>query len=106
MVETEIIIHNKTDIRVQAQIYEGRTLISTTLVDPGKAHALPAKPLHIDIFFKNSATGWEIARKLDSDANNFTLSLHNNRYTIHAANDNERLDSATKSELAVKNSTK
>lgn len=106
MVETEITFHNKTETRVQAQIYVGRTLISTTLVDPGETHTLPAKPLRIDIFFKNSATGWEIARKLGTDANNFTLSLHKNRYTIDVAKDNDRLDSATKSELAVKDSTK
>ena len=29
MVETEIPFHNKTEIRVQAQIYAGRTLVST-----------------------------------------------------------------------------
>ncbi len=106
MVETEITFHNKTDTKVQAQIYVGRTLISTTLVDPGKTHALPAVPSRFDIFFKNSATGWGIARKLGTDANNFTLSLHNNRYTINVANDIEQLDSAKKSELAVKDSTK
>jgi len=48
--------------------------------------------LRFDIFFKNSATGWEIARKLDSDANNFTLSQHKNRYTINEEKDNDLLD--------------
>lgn len=105
MVETEITFHNKTETRVQAQIYAGRTLVSTSLVDPGEIRALPSESLRIDIFFKNSATGWEIARKLDSDANNFTLSQHKNRYTINVAKDNDPLDLVTKSELTVKDST-
>lgn len=106
MVETEITFHNNTETRVQAQIYAGRTLVSTSVVDPGEIRALPAKSLRFDIFFKNGATGWEIARKLDSDASSFTLSQHKNRYTINVANDNGPLDSVTKSELAVKDSAK
>ena len=106
MVETEITFHNKTETRVQAQIYAGRTLVSTSLVDPGEVSALPSESLRIDIFFKNSATGWEIARKLGSDGNNFTLSQHKNRYTIKVAKDDGPLDSVTKSELAVEDSTK
>jgi len=106
MIETEIAFHNKTETRVQAQIYAGRTLVSTSVADPGEIRTLPAKSLRFDIFFKNSATGWEIARKLDSDANNFTLSQHKNRYSIIEAKDNNSLDSVKKIELAVKDSTK
>ena len=93
MVETEITFHNKTETRVQAQIYAGRTLVSTSVVDPGEVGALPVKSMRFDIFFKNGATGWEIARKLDSDGNNFTLSQHKNRYTINVAKDKRPLDS-------------
>jgi len=106
MVESEITFHNKTEIRVQAQIFAGRTLISTSVVDPGEIRILPAKSLGYDIFFKNSATGWEIARKLGSDANTFTLSQSKRRYTLHEAKENNPLDSVTKSGLAVKRSTK
>ena len=106
MVETEITFHNETEIRVQAQIFVGRTLISTCVADPGEIRILPAKSLRYDIFFKNGATGWEIARKLDSDARNFTLSQDKSRYTIHEAYGNDRLDSITKSEFVAKDSTK
>jgi len=106
MVESEITFHNKTEIRVQAQIFTGRTLISTCVVAPGEIRILPAKSLDYDIFFKNSVTGWEVARKLGSDANTFTLSQNKRRYTLHEAKENNPLDSVTKSELAVKRSTK
>lgn len=106
MVETEITFHNKTEIRVQAQIFAGRTLVSTCVVDPGEIRILLAKSLRYDIFFKNGATGWEIARKLDSDAKSFALSQHKRRYTIHEAKTNDPLDLVTKSELAVKRSMK
>lgn len=106
MVETEITFHNKTEIRVQAQIFTGRTLVSTCVVGPGEIRILPSKSLPYDIFFKNGATGWEIARKLDSDAKSFTLSQSKSRYTIHEAKEHESLDLITKSELAVKRSTK
>ena len=106
MVETEITFHNETEIRVQAQIFVGRTLVSTCLADPGEIRILPAKSLRYDIFFKNGTTGWEIARKLDSDTKIFTLSQQKRRYTIHEAKENDPLDLVTKSELAVKRSTK
>jgi len=51
MVETDIIFHNKTDIRVQAQIFAGRTLVSTCVVDPGGTRPLMAKSLRYDVFF-------------------------------------------------------
>ncbi len=82
MVETEVTFYNKVKIRVQAQIFMGPTLISTCVVGPGEVRSLPAKSLRFDIFFKNGATGWEIARKLDSEAITFTLSQHNGQYIL------------------------
>ena len=100
MVETEITFQNKTETRVQAQIYAGRTLISTCVIDPGEIHVLPATPMHYDVFFKDGATGWEFARKLGTNASNITLIQHKNRYTISVAKDDHPLDSVPKSELA------
>ena len=91
MVETEITFHNETEIRVQAQIFVGRTLISTCVADPGEIRILPAKSLRYDIFFKNGATGWEIARKLDSDARDFTLNQGKNGYTVQESDNSESL---------------
>jgi hypothetical protein len=82
MIETAITFHNKANIRVQAQLFMGRTLISTCVADPGESQALPAEMVQYDIFLKNSVTGWEIARKLDSEAKSITLSLQNGRYVI------------------------
>jgi hypothetical protein len=95
MVEIEITFHNKTEITVQAQIYAGRTLVSTCVADPGEICALSAESMHYDVFIKNGATGWEIARKLDSDMKKFTLSQDKSRYTIHEANSNDRITSAS-----------
>lgn len=97
MVETEITFHNETEIRVQAQIFVGRTLISTCVADPGEIRILPAKSLRYDIFFKNGATGWEIARKLDSDAKSFTLSQSKKRYTIYEAKENDPIELESRS---------
>jgi hypothetical protein len=79
LVETKISFHNKTETRVMAQIFEGRTLIGTCMLDPGETRILQSGLLRLDIFFKNGATGWEVARKLDSDAKSFTLSKHQTR---------------------------
>jgi hypothetical protein len=106
LVETKITFHNKTETRVMAQIFEGRTLISTCMLDPGETRILQSGLLRLDIFFKNGATGWEVARKLDSDAKSFTLSKHQTRYTVHEVRDNEPIELVTESELAVKRSTK
>jgi hypothetical protein len=94
MVETEIIVHNMTEIKVLAQIYAGRTLVSTCVVDPGGTGPLSAKSIRFDVFFKNGATGWEIARKLNSDARDITLNHDRHGYTIQEANHNESLASA------------
>ena len=40
MAETGIKFNNKTEIRVQAQIYAGRTLISSCVVAPGEIRVL------------------------------------------------------------------
>jgi hypothetical protein len=106
MAESEITFCNKTEIRVQAQIYAGRALVSTCVVDPGETYILPANSLRFDIFFKNGATGREIARKMDSGANSFTLNQNQSRFTIHETHENNPLDSAMKAEIAVKPSTK
>ena len=91
MAESAITFHNKTEIRVQAQIFTGRMLISTCVVAPGEIRVLPGESLGYDIFFKNSTTGWEIARKLGSNANTFTLSQNKRRYTLHEAQKNSPL---------------
>jgi hypothetical protein len=106
LVGTEITFHNKTEMRVMAQIFVGRALIGTCMLDPGETRILPSGSLRFDIFFKNGATGWEVARKLGSDARSFTLSKHQRRYTVHEAGDNEPVELVTRSGLAVKHSTK
>jgi len=82
MGKTDITFHNKAEIKVQAQIFVGRTLVSSCVAGPGEVRILPAKSVRYDIFFKNGATGWEIARKLESEAKTFTLSQHKGRYII------------------------
>lgn len=82
MIETNITFHNKTEIRTQAQIYAGRDLVCTCVADPGETCILPAELPQYDIFFKNGITGWELARKLDSEDKTITLSRHKGRYVI------------------------
>jgi len=105
-VETEITVDNQTELKVMAQIFEGRTLISTCMVVPGQSRRLLSGSVRFDIFFKNGATGWEVARKLDTDAKSFTLSKHQTRYTVHAAVNNDPIELVAESELAVKRSMK
>jgi hypothetical protein len=106
MPEAEITIQNTTESKVHAQIFAGRTLVSTCVAGPGETCILLVTSLRYDVFFKDGATGWEIARKLDSVAKSFVLSQHNGRYTIHEAKENDPADSAMKSNLAVNRSTK
>jgi len=73
MAKTEITFHNKTEIKAQAQIFAGRTLVSTCLAGPGETCILPAESVRYDIYLRNGATGWELARKLDSEAKTLTL---------------------------------
>lgn len=82
MAETEITFYNKAGIRVQAQIFSGSTLVSTCVAGPGEIGVLPAESLRYDIYLKNGATGWVIARQLDSEAKTLTLSQLNGRYVI------------------------
>ena len=82
MSESEVTFHNNAKIKVQAQIFSGRTLVSTCLAAPGEVHVLPSTPARYDIYLKNSVTGWELAHKLNSDATTITLSQENGRYVI------------------------
>lgn len=82
MAETEITFHNKSGIKVQAQIFSGRTLLGTCLAGPGEIRTLLAELVRYDVFLKDGATGWELARKLDSEARTLTLSRHKGRYII------------------------
>ena len=82
MSNTKITFHNKVAIRVQAQIFAGRTLISTCVAGPGESHSLPAETSPYDVYLKDSTTGWELARQLDSQATTLTLSRQKGRYLI------------------------
>lgn len=82
MTTTELKFHNNIKLKVQAQIFLGRTLISTCLANPGEVCTLLAESSQYDIFFKNGATGRELARRLNNEANNLTLSLQNGRYIL------------------------
>ena len=82
MAEIKVTFHNESELRVQAQIFAGRTLIDTCVLNPGEIHVLSAEPLHYDIFLKNGTTGWEIARKLDSEFTTVTLRHEKGRYVI------------------------
>ena len=78
----DITFHNKAAIRIQVQVFNERTLVATGLASPGESCILPAETGPYDIYFKNGATGWEVAHQLDSEAKTLTLSLANGRYTI------------------------
>lgn len=82
MKETGITFHNQVEIKVQAQIFIGRTYVSTCVANPGEVCVLPAQSVRYDIFLKNGATGWEIARKMDIEAKTLTLSQHKGRYIL------------------------
>jgi hypothetical protein len=77
-----VTFHNKATIKVQAQIYSGRALVSTCRAGPGEKHTLPAESPSYDIFFRDAATGWEIARVLDSQAKILTLNQHLDQFTV------------------------
>ena len=80
MAEEQVTFHNKAEIRVQAQIFTGRTLISTCLANPGETHTFQNGSIPYDIYLKNAATGWEIARRRDSEATTLVLSGHEGHY--------------------------
>jgi hypothetical protein len=80
MAELQVTFRNEAEIRVQAQIFLGRTLVSTCVAEPGELRILSAESAPYDIFFKNGATGWEVARELDSEAKTVTLRQHEGRF--------------------------
>ncbi len=82
MAEIEVTFHNESELRVQAQIFAERTLVDTCVLNPGEIHVLSAEPQRYDIFLKNGATGWEIARKLDCEFTTVTLRREKGRYVI------------------------
>jgi hypothetical protein len=82
MAEIKITFHNKIDVKTQAQVFIDGTLISTDVTNPGETSILLAESGPYDIYLKNSATGWEIARKLGSEAQILTLSQHRGRYVV------------------------
>ena len=71
--EEEVTFCNKADIRIQAQIFTGRTLVSTCLAEPGEIHILKSGSVRYDIYLKNAATGWEVASIRDNEAKTVTL---------------------------------
>ncbi|MFO7538463.1 MAG: hypothetical protein R6X32_10440 [Chloroflexota bacterium] len=82
MAETEITFHNNVEIRVQAQLFADGSLISTCVAGPGESRSLPAEVPPYDVYLKDSTTGWELARHLNSAATTLTLSRHKGRYLI------------------------
>ena len=82
MAELEVKFRNKATIRVQAQIFMGRTLVSTALASPGETILLSVESIPYDVYFKNGATGWEITRQLDSKATTVTLLRKAGRYIM------------------------
>lgn len=82
MAGREITFHNKVEIKVQAQIFTGNTLVGTCVAGPGETGVLPAESVRYDIYLKDGATGWVIARQMGSDAKFLTLTRSNGRYII------------------------
>ena len=82
MVEELVTFHNNANIRVQAQIYTGRTLVSTCLAQPGEIHTLQCGLARHDIYLRDAATGLELAHKRDSDAATVVLSRYQGHYVL------------------------
>lgn len=82
MTQREITFHNSASVRVQAQIFVGRALVTTRMVDPGETRALPVSGLPFDIYLKNGLTGWELAHQLNSEAGKLTLMRQKGRYIL------------------------
>jgi hypothetical protein len=81
-VKQKVTFHNKAAIKIQAQIFAGLALVDTCLAGPGETYTISADSTPFDIFFKNGATGWEVARQLNSDATTFTLNHRQGRYSL------------------------
>ena len=82
MAEVQVTFHNMAKIRVQAQIFTGRTLVSTCVADPGETHTLLSGSIRYDIYLRDAATGREIARKRDNEATTVTLKQHKGHYSL------------------------
>ncbi|MFO7661090.1 MAG: hypothetical protein R6X18_00715 [Chloroflexota bacterium] len=82
MAETKITFTNLSKIKIQVQIFTGRTLVSTGVAGPGETSTLLGGSERFDIFLKSSLTGWLVARKFDNEAKAFTLSMQNGRYIL------------------------
>lgn len=78
----EVTFHNKAKIRIQAQIYMGRQLVSTCVVDPGEVHTLLCGSAVHDIYCRHAATGWEVAHKRDNEAKSVTLNQQRERFIL------------------------
>lgn len=78
----EITFHNKASIRVQAQIFIGRQLISTCVADPGETHTLRCGSAEHDIYCRHASTGWEVARKRNNEAASVTLSQQREHFIL------------------------
>jgi hypothetical protein len=82
MIEKQITFHNQSNMRVQAQVFTGRTLVSTCLADPGESQTLLIGSVRHDIYVKDAATGWEVARKLDNEAASVVLRRHEGHFLL------------------------
>lgn len=82
MAEEQVTFHNKANIRVQAQVFTGRTLVSTCLADPGEIRTLRSGSVRHDIYLRDAATGWEVARKRDNESATVVLSLQKGHYIL------------------------
>jgi len=82
MSEEQLTFHNEALIRVQAQVFTGRSLISTCLANPGETHILQTGPTGHDIYLRDASTGMVIARKCGNEAAVVVLSLHQGHYIL------------------------
>jgi len=78
----EISFLNKTKIRIQAQIFSGRQLISTCVADPGEMYTLQCGSAGHDIYCRHASTGWEIAHKRNNKTISVTLSQQRERFIL------------------------
>lgn len=73
--EEQVTFRNKADMRVQAQMSTGRTLVSTCLAEPGEIHILKSGSVRHDIYLKNAAIGWKVASRRDNESKTISLRL-------------------------------
>ena len=74
MAKQEITFHNKTDIKVQAQVFASTRLIGTYSTKSGQSCKIEMENAGQDIFFRDGTTGREIARNLDNRLKSLTIS--------------------------------